>query len=100
MPGILEEARAQAIVCAPGDVEGLADAILTMVDGTAPYPVDAWEGVELFDRKHRAAELASIFERIEKRRSHPSPRTAPACGAVAASEGLSDPPPTVESVVA
>lgn len=100
VPGILEEARAQAIVCGPGDVEGLADAIMTMVDGTAPYPVDAWEGVGLFDRKHRAAELASIFERIEKQRSHKPSRTVPSRGASGASEGLPEPPPTVESVVA
>ncbi len=62
--GILDEARADAVVVEPDDVQGLADALVRLADGSRTAPQDAWSGVANFARTHRASELAEIFDRL------------------------------------
>ena len=68
---ILADAEAQAVVCEPGDERALANAIagqaLRSLDEpteSACRPTRTWSGVHRFDRAHRAAELANVFERL------------------------------------
>ncbi len=61
---ILSAARAQALVCDPGDPVALAGAVAQLAQGRPPCVDDAWGGVARFDRIHRAAELADIFRKV------------------------------------
>jgi glycosyltransferase involved in cell wall biosynthesis len=59
---ILRNARADAVVCEPDDEAAMAEGMLRIADRTREAPADAWSGVELFDRRHRAAQLVEVFE--------------------------------------
>jgi len=65
---ILRQACAPAITCASDDVCALGRAIEAMASGRFAEMPDAWSGVERFDRRHRAAELQDLFERLRTRR--------------------------------
>ena len=85
---ILADAEAQAIVCEPGDERALADAIAGLARGVEnvetpkrqnpgldvsafrrfDFSGTSWSGVHRFDRSHRAAELANVFEELVKSR--------------------------------
>lgn len=74
---ILEAARADAVICAPDDVESLAQAIERLsVQRRVGQPAP-WQNVERFDRCHRAHELADIFTRVTGMESTPIPTTRP-----------------------
>lgn len=60
---ILQEARADAVVCDPRDLPEIMAAIERMATGVATPP-DAWTGVDRFSRSRRAAELATVFTRL------------------------------------
>lgn len=64
--GILQQAKAHAVVFSPSDVSALANAIHALATGEHQAGVDAWSGVDLFDRAERAAELAEVFERAAR----------------------------------
>ncbi len=61
---ILDSAGAEAIVCDPDDGQALADAIRRLAMGRRIELSRPWAGVEAFDRSHRAAELARIFQQL------------------------------------
>lgn len=67
---VLREANAQALCCAPNDVNGLARAMIQLVrrDSLKPGGVrelwGRWSGVERFARRYRACELADVFTRV------------------------------------
>jgi glycosyltransferase involved in cell wall biosynthesis len=63
---ILQEARADAIVCEPGCESALADAIIRLATRTPAREADLWGGVERFDRARRADELAETFHRVAR----------------------------------
>ena len=65
---VLKEARAEAIICAPDDVQGLSRAIRELAVRRKVDVADAWSGVDKFDRAHRAEELVEIFQRVSRRR--------------------------------
>jgi glycosyltransferase involved in cell wall biosynthesis len=64
---ILKEARAEALICDPGDAAGLAAAIAQLATRRRLDLQDAWSGVDRFDRALRAAELVGIFRRVSRR---------------------------------
>jgi hypothetical protein len=61
---ILRNSRALALVLHPQDVAGLADAVVRVASGRTPIPGDAWSGVQLLERAHRARELAEVFAQV------------------------------------
>jgi hypothetical protein len=61
---ILRQSKAVAYICSPDDGEGIAKGIGDLVDGLRVQEDDAWSGVDLFERSHRAAELLAVFERV------------------------------------
>lgn len=69
---ILNRARAQALVCAPEDERGLADAILRLATHCHSDVADAWSGVSRFERAHRAEELLEVFRKVSSRVTHTS----------------------------
>ena len=79
--GILQEARAEAIICPPGDVEALAQAMIRLASRRNPVIDNAWSGVDRFDRARCAEQLLDIFQRVTHcrapRRSNGSRRLKP-----------------------
>ncbi len=65
---ILKEARAEAVVCDPTDEQALARAITQLAIDRHVNVIDAWNGVDQFDRAHRARELQEVFQRLSRRR--------------------------------
>lgn len=61
---ILREARAEALTCAPHDEHVLAEAVVQLATQRRLNISGAWSGVDQFDRQHRAAELAQVFEAV------------------------------------
>lgn len=61
---ILEAASADAIVHESHETEALAGAISALSTGRHASPDEAWSGVDRFDRRHRARELAEVFHRV------------------------------------
>lgn len=61
---ILNEARAEAFVCEPDEAEVLADELTRLVRQRCIEVPSPWSGVERFERSHRAAELAAVFDRV------------------------------------
>lgn len=61
---ILNQARADAVVCDPGDVESMTTAITCLALGTYDRPADPWSGLGRFERRRRADELSNIFESL------------------------------------
>ncbi|MBI4718059.1 MAG: glycosyltransferase [Planctomycetes bacterium] len=59
---ILRQSKAEAIVRAPNDVPGLADAMTRVASRELVPPADAWSGVWRFARTARAEELWRVFE--------------------------------------
>jgi len=74
---ILEEAGADTFICDPTDEDSIADAMIRLAQ-RRHGPVHAWDRVDRFDRVHRAAELAEIFDRISVQLPHPFLRPAKA----------------------
>jgi glycosyltransferase involved in cell wall biosynthesis len=73
---IVREAKAQAILCEPGDVAGLARGMESLACGV-PFPSSAdWSGVMRFERPRQAEALANIFQRLTAdRRTQVATRT-------------------------
>lgn len=67
--GILNEARAPALVAPPDDVPTLARALDAAATRRFPTHDRPWSGVPRFDRAHRARELAAIFDILSGTRS-------------------------------
>ncbi|UCC30875.1 MAG: hypothetical protein JSU86_01095, partial [Phycisphaerales bacterium] len=65
---ILNEARAEAVVCDPADEQALARAITQLATDRHVNVVDAWDGVDQFDRARRAGELEEIFRSLSRSR--------------------------------
>ena len=61
---VLREARAPSIVCDACDVGAMAQAFVRFAQGETLATADSWSGLARFDRKHRASELANVFESI------------------------------------
>jgi len=61
---ILRDARADAMVCPPDDPDAIADALSKLVTRSSPSANADWSGVDQFHRTHRAAELESVFQRV------------------------------------
>jgi glycosyltransferase involved in cell wall biosynthesis len=83
---ILSEAGADAWVCAPTDSEAIADAMLRLVRTRRLMPNCNGEGVERFERSHRADELRAVFEQVlencRRGRKHVLARDSMECAAV------------------
>lgn len=58
---ILHAARADALWAEPNDVERIAEAMITLSRRTSGSPLFAWNRIEQFDRRRRAAELREMF---------------------------------------
>jgi glycosyltransferase involved in cell wall biosynthesis len=71
---LLESSRADAIVCAPGDIDAMAEAIRRLLAGEHKHAPDA-NDIRRFDRSHGAAQLATIFDRLAKRWIDRTPRS-------------------------
>jgi glycosyltransferase involved in cell wall biosynthesis len=67
---ILNDARAEAVICNPVDVEAHAGALAQLATHRHVPTKNAWSGVDRFERAHRAEELAVVFQRVSL------PRTA------------------------
>lgn len=65
---ILNEARAEAVICDPADERGLARAVTQLATDRYVKVADAWNGVDKFDRAHRAKELQEVFQRLSRLR--------------------------------
>ena len=63
---ILDQAHAEALVCAPDDSAALADAIVHLAAQRHVDVVAPWSGVARFDRTHRAKELAEVFRNASR----------------------------------
>lgn len=61
---IIEDAKAEAYICRPDDIEGLATGIIQLANRRRTPSSDAWAGVDLFERSHRARELAEVFSHV------------------------------------
>lgn len=68
---ILKASAADAIVHESHDTDGLAGAIIALATRRHVSPDGAWSGVDLFDRRHRASELAEVFHRVLRRGTAP-----------------------------
>ena len=67
--GILQEARAEAIICPPDDVEALSQAMIQLASRRNQVIDNAWSGVDRFDRARCAEQLLGIFQRVIRRRA-------------------------------
>ncbi|UCE58895.1 MAG: glycosyltransferase [Phycisphaerales bacterium] len=61
---VLCDANAEATICDPADSTSLAEAMTRLARDRYVNVPGAWNGVETFDRAHRAAELAEVFKRV------------------------------------
>lgn len=61
---ILRQAQAMAEVCEPDDVPAVTRSIEQLMTRRHSAIGGAWSGVDAFERSHRAAELAGIFEDV------------------------------------
>ena len=64
---ILEDARAEALICDPEDDAMLAAAVARLATCRHLDVSGAWSGVDKYDRALRAAEVAEIFRRVSRR---------------------------------
>lgn len=75
---ILHSAKVPLMMCQPTDTSQLANAMAKAATTGFPLCADPWSGVDQFDRKHRAAQLLAIFERLTNNAAAtPSPLNAP-----------------------
>lgn len=58
---ILHASRADALWAEPHDVDHIAEAMITLSRRTSGSPLFAWNRIEQFDRRRRAAELREMF---------------------------------------
>lgn len=61
---ILRDANAPALICDPNNENAIANAMKIIQTGQLEGLKNAWSGVEQFQRKHRAAELVSLFRQF------------------------------------
>jgi glycosyltransferase involved in cell wall biosynthesis len=61
---VLREAHAEALVCEPDDEIGLSQALKQLIRDRRVDVREPWSGIDKFERRRRAEELAAVFEQV------------------------------------